>query len=123
MPRSIEPPPPQIEETRAQAEGMLVALTHPLSSQIEMPSMSPLRFSRAAGILTSVLVGGLTVILAAQQPLRRVGGAYSELDQRRQQLVNDWVQRFVGVTGQSVAAPAFYDDVLSLSAKTTFEAV
>ena len=88
-----------------------------------MPTLSPLRFSRAVGILTSVVVSGLTVLPAAQQPLRRVGGAYSELDQRRQQLVNDWVQRFASVTGQSVAAPAFYDDVLSLSTKTTFEAV
>jgi len=70
-----------------------------------------------------VLVSGLAVMLIAQQPPRRFGGAYSELDERRQQLVNDWVARFVKVTGQRMDARAFYDDLLSLSTKTTFDAV
>jgi hypothetical protein len=85
--------------------------------------VSLLRFPRAFAIVAGVLVSGLAVILMAQQPPRRFGGAYSELDERRQQLVNDWVTRFVKVTGQSVSASAFYDDVLSLSTKTTFDAV
>ena len=54
---------------------------------------------------------------------QRFGGAYSELDERRQRLVDDWVARFVKVTGQSLDARAFYDDILSLSTKTTFDAV
>ena len=60
--------------------------------------------------------------ITAQQP-PRFGGAYSELDARRQQLVDDWVARFIKVTGQSLDARSFYDDVLSLSTKTTFDAV
>ena len=59
----------------------------------------------------------------AQQPPKQFGGAYSELDGRRQQLVGDWVARFTKVTGQSVDARSFYDDILGLSTKTTFEAV
>jgi hypothetical protein len=86
--------------------------------------VSLLRFPRIFGFVASVLVGGLAVILVAQQPPpRRFGAAYSELDQRRQLLVDDWVTRFVKVTGQNVAAPAFYDEILSLSTKTTFDAV
>ena len=59
----------------------------------------------------------------AQEPPQRFGGAYSELDARRQQLVADWVARFTKVTGQSLDARSFYDDILSLSTKTTFDAV
>ena len=62
-------------------------------------------------------------LLTAQQPARRFGGAYSELDERRQQLVGDWVARFSKVTGQSIDARSFYDDILTLSTKTTFDAV
>ena len=59
----------------------------------------------------------------AEQPAPRLGGAYSGLTSRRQQLVDDWVARFTKVTGQSLDARAFYDDILSLSTKTTFDAV
>ena len=85
--------------------------------------MPLLRFPRISGIVATVVVAGLAVILTAQQPPRRFGGAYSELDARRQRLITDWVARFSSVTGQSVPANAFYDDILSLSTKTTFEAV
>jgi len=44
-------------------------------------------------------------------------------NERRQQLVGDWVARFAKVTGQRVDARAFYDDILGLFTKTTFEAV
>ena len=71
-------------------------------------------------VLLSALVGGINV---AQQPARRFGGAYSELDERRQHLVDDWVARFVKVTGQRIDARSFYDDILGLSTKTTFDAV
>ena len=71
-----------------------------------------------------MFLGVLAVeILIAQQPLQRFGGAYSDLDERRQQLVGDWVARFTKVTGQSLDARSFYDDILSLSTKTTFDAV
>jgi len=71
-----------------------------------------------------VLLSVLAVeFITAQQPPQRFGGAYSELDARRQQLVADWVARFTKVTGQNIEARAFYDDILSLSTKTTFDAV
>jgi hypothetical protein len=70
-----------------------------------------------------VFVTGLAVVLMAQQPPRRFGGEYTELDGRRQQLIDDWVSRFANVTGQRMPAKAFYDDVLTLSTKTTFDAV
>lgn len=124
----------QIEEIPLWAQqtgGHAGCTTRLFPTQREMSSVSPLRFTRAAGIaaclvVACVLVSGLAVILMAQQaqqPQLRFGGEYSELDERRQQLINDWVTRFAKVTGQSVAAPAFYDDVLSLSTKTTFDAV
>lgn len=79
---------------------------------------------RTYGIVGGVLLAVLAVeILMAQQPPQRFGGAYSDLDTRRQQLVVDWVARFAKVTGQSVDARSFYDEVLRLSTKTTFDAV
>ena len=86
--------------------------------------MSRFWFRRNYGIVRGVFLGVLAVeILIAQQPPQRFGGAYSDLDQRRQQLVGDWVERFTKVTGQSLDAGSFYDKVLSLSTKTTFDAV
>ena len=86
--------------------------------------MSRLWFRRTLGIAGGVLLGVLAVeIIVAQQSPQRFGGAYSELDARRQQLVADWVTRFTKVTGQNVDARSFYDDMLSLSTKTTFDAV
>jgi len=58
-----------------------------------------------------------------QQEEVRFGGAYAGLEARRQQLVNNWVARFGRVTGKPVEPAPFYDDVLSVSAKTTFDAV
>src|SRR5262245_29956643 len=51
------------------------------------------------------------------------GGAYTALDARRQQLVDNWVSRFAKTTGQRIDPGDFYDDVLSQSTKTTFDAV
>ena len=80
--------------------------------------------TRTYGIVGGVLLAVLAVeIVMARQPPQRFGGAYSDLDARRQQLVVDWVARFARVTGQSVDARSFYDDVLRLSTKTTFDAV
>ena len=86
--------------------------------------MSLLWFRRACGIVGSVLISVLTAgIVFSQQPPPRFGGAYSELGERRQQLVDDWVARFNKATGQRLDARSFYDDILSLSSKTTFDAV
>ena len=86
--------------------------------------MSLLFFRRVIGVTGSLLLGMLTVAtLISQESPQRFGGAYSELDERRQQLVRDWVARFTKVTGQSLDAQSFYDDILRLSTKTTFDAV
>ena len=86
--------------------------------------MSRFWFRRTCGIVSGVFLGVLAVeILIAQQPPQRFGGAYSDLDERRQQLVGDWVARFTKVTGKRLDARSFYDDILSLSTKTTFDAV
>jgi hypothetical protein len=82
-----------------------------------------MRFQRMHRVVASVLFSALSAIALAQQAPRPFGGAYSELDQRRQRLIDDWVARFVKVTGQKVDARSFYDEVLPLSTKTTFEAV
>src|SRR4051794_40877594 len=81
-------------------------------------------FDRMPRLLASVLLGGLLAVLTTQQPPpRRFGGAYAELDQRRQLLVDDWVARLANVTGQTLPPREFYDEILSLSTKTTFDAV
>ena len=87
-------------------------------------TVSLLCLPRTYRIVGSVLLSILAAeIITAQQPPRRFGGAYSELDERRQQLVGDWVARFTKVTGKNLDARAFYDDLLTLSTKTTFDAV
>jgi hypothetical protein len=86
--------------------------------------VSLLKFRRTYALVGSVLLSALAgAIIMAQEPPQRFGGAYSELDERRQQLVQDWVARFTKVTGQSLDARSFYDDILNLSTKTTFDAV
>jgi hypothetical protein len=85
--------------------------------------VSLLWLPRTYGIVGSMLLSVLAVeSITAQQP-PRFGGAYSELDARRQHLIDDWVARFIKVTGQSLDARSFYDDTLTLSTKTTFDAV
>jgi hypothetical protein len=70
-----------------------------------------------------VAVACITASAQQQPPPLRFGGAYSGLDTRRQALVNDWVARFVKTTGQRLAPEPFYDELLSVSTKTTFDAV
>jgi len=79
-------------------------------------------FQRMTLAVCSCAIAALTVT-HAQQPEVRFGGAYSELGDRRQQLIDNWVARFIKTTGQQVAAGPLDDDVLALSTKTTFEAV
>ncbi len=59
----------------------------------------------------------------AQQQPPRFGGAYSGLEPRRQKLIDNWVGRFVATTGQKMEPGPFYDEILGLSTKTTFDAV
>jgi hypothetical protein len=70
----------------------------------------------AASIAALAMVHG-------QQPDVRFGGAYAGLEARRQHLVDNWVARFTRVTGKPLEPGPFYDDVLTVSAKTTFDAV
>jgi hypothetical protein len=72
-----------------------------------------------------VVVAALAVCLIAQQQPSppQFGGAYASLDARRQVLVSGWVERFYRTTGQRLDAARFYDELLSQSTKTTFEAV
>ena len=76
-------------------------------------------------MLTGCLVVAAACITASAQqpPPLRFGGAYSELGARRQALINGWVERFVKTTGQRLEPEAFYNDFLSVSTKTTFDAV
>jgi hypothetical protein len=60
---------------------------------------------------------------AAGQTPARFGGAYSGLDPRRQQLVKDWVARFSEVLGRRLEPGPFYDEQITLSQKTTFDAI
>ena len=74
---------------------------------------------------TWAALAGLALVMSfarsepAGQTQPQFGGAYAALDARRQQLVNDWVSRFGNVTGQKLPPDALYDDVISLSTKTT----
>ena len=58
----------------------------------------------------------------AQQPLQ-LGGAYAGLGERRQRLVADWLARLQVTTGQQLEPGPFYDEILAVSSKTTFDAV
>ena len=48
---------------------------------------------------------------------------YAQLDARRQPFVVGWVERFNKATGQALEPGPFYDTVVGLSTKTTFEAI
>jgi hypothetical protein len=73
-----------------------------------------------AGAIAVLVVHGVAL---QQEAPPRFGGAYAGLDARRQQLVHNWVARFVSATGQKVEAGPFYDQIVTLSTKTTFDAV
>ena len=65
----------------------------------------------------------VTATLAAQQTPPRFGGAYSGLEPVRQHLVDLWVMRVSAVTGERLSAQALYDEHVSLSVRTTFDAI
>ena len=81
--------------------------------------------SRHARVLAGCLVAAAACITASAQqpPPLRFGGAYSELGAPRQALINGWVERFVKTTGQRLDPEPFYNEFLSVSTKTTFDAV
>lgn len=76
---------------------------------------------------TVVIAIAITTMMAAaglaQPAPPSFGGSYSTLDPRQQHFVNDWVARFVELTGRKVGTAEFYDEVVRLSTKTTFEAI
>ena len=75
-------------------------------------------------IVTATLIAtALPTSLANQEQSPRFGGSYSALDARQQRLVDDWVARFNEVTGQKFEPAPFYDDVVRVSTKTTFQAI
>ena len=77
-----------------------------------------------AGLVCALALAVTVAGVVAQQPdPPQFGGEYARLDSRRQQLVNDWVGRLVKTTGQHVDPGPFYDEAVSVSARTTFEAV
>jgi hypothetical protein len=59
----------------------------------------------------------------AQDQSPRFGGDYAELSARKRQLVDNWVARVSKVTRQQIEPAPFYDELLSVSTKTTFDAV
>jgi hypothetical protein len=91
---------------------------------VEFAIVQQFSVRRTSGIVASLLLCLLAAeITKAQQIPARFAGAYPELDERRQRLINDWVARFIKTTGQELDAGPFYNDILSLSTKTTFDAV
>jgi len=59
----------------------------------------------------------------ADQSSPQFGGAYAGLGPRRQHLVEDWVARLNNVSGGQLEAAPFYDDFVTFSTKTTFDAI
>ncbi len=74
-------------------------------------------------VKAAVGVAVFVTFVAMQETQPRFGGAYSTLDARRQHLVDDWVARFAEATGKKIEPAAFYDGIVRLSTKTTFEAI
>ena len=79
---------------------------------------------RFAVLICGCLLGLVTIEtgVAQQEPLQ-FGGAYSGLGERRQRLVDDWLARLKNTTGQKLEPAPFYDEILAVSSKTTFDAV
>jgi len=86
-------------------------------------SMRVLPVLSRAFVSATVIVTTLVTSLAAQEKPPRFGGSYSTLDPRRQHLVDDWVARLSEITGQRIEPAAFYDGIIRLSTKTSFEAI
>ncbi len=70
-----------------------------------------------------VLTFAVTHVVGQEQRPPQFGGAYAALDARRQHFVENWVTRFGKATGQKLDPAHLYDDLISMSSKTTFEAI
>ena len=79
--------------------------------------------TRRALLFSALLLALFWSSALAQTPQPQFGGKYAELDERRQKLIDGWVVRLEKTTGQSIAPASLYDDLVSLSSKTTFVAV
>ena len=86
-------------------------------------TMTRLRLFRNVTLACCAASIAALAMVHGQQPDVRFGGAYAGLDARRQHLVANWVARFARVTGKPVEPGPFYDDVLTVSTKTSFDAV
>src|SRR5262245_442023 len=78
---------------------------------------------RARAIVGGLLAGAVFIGGVGAQGQPQIGGAYAGREARRQAVGQNWVERFNKTTGQKVEPGPFYDDILSLSTKTTFDAV
>ena len=85
--------------------------------------MTLLRLFHRATLACCLASIAVLAIVHGQQEDVRFGGAYAGLEPRRQHLVDNWVARFGRVTGKPVEPASLYDDVLTVSTKTTFDAV
>ncbi len=80
-------------------------------------------YALCIGLPLVLLARGAAPALAQQPAPVRFGGSYAQLDPRCQRLVDGWVARFNKATGQAVQPAPFYDQVVGLSTRTTFEAI
>ena len=95
----------------------------PHEPTIRTPFSLPRPHHRFAVLISGCLLALVTIETGvAQQPLQ-FGGAYAGLGERRQRLVDDWLARLEKTTGQKLEPAAFYDEILAVSSKTTFDAV
>ena len=94
-----------------------------------MPHRLPRQFRATLRVCAVAILAASGVALRAQDPGRteqasvQFGGNYSELDARRQKLVENWVARFNAVAGAKIPPDVFYDTKIKLSSKTTFDAI
>jgi hypothetical protein len=76
-----------------------------------------------ASFLSVCLYCAISLTFAQSDEQRpEFGGMYDDLDPEQQRLVRDWIDRYNSVTGHQLEEQTTYDQ-LSLSARTTFEAV
>jgi hypothetical protein len=74
-------------------------------------------------VIVTVILTTLATPVVVQEVQPSFGGSYSSLDARRRHFVDDWVARFTEATGRKMEPAEFYDGVVKLSSKTTFEAI
>jgi hypothetical protein len=91
--------------------------------QASQSTMPPHQVRKRITTLCVLIIATFAMAPSAQQQPPRFGGAYSGLESRRQALVDNWVGRFVRTTGLKMEPGPFYDEIVSLSTKTTFDAV